>query len=123
MTAFTKPSNTAPGSNRWADAWLDGLAFVVGLGMAWYFQWETRDLVWSLWLSSLVIGYAMIVWSIFGTGIFVAWKAAREPNSLQSESKGKVAIVGAILLGGGLFMLAFFTVHFGGFHYVHSVFL
>src|SRR3954469_1552470 len=122
MTAFTKPSNTAPGSNRWADAWLDGLAFVVGLGMAWYFQWETRDLMWSLWLSSLVIGYAMIVWSIFGTGIFIAWKAAKEPGLAQA-SKGNVALVGSILLGGGLFMLAFFTVHFGLFHFVHSVFL
>jgi hypothetical protein len=28
-----------------------------------------------------------------------------------------------LLIGGGLFMLAFFTVHFGGFHYVHSQFL
>ena len=29
----------------------------------------------------------------------------------------------ALLAGGGLFMLAFFTVHFGGFHFIHSVFL
>jgi hypothetical protein len=123
MTVFTKPSNPAASDSRWADAWLDGLAFIVGLGMAWYFQWETRDLVWSLWLSSLVIGYVMIVWSIFGTGIYLAWKAAREPMQSHAESKGKVAVVGAILFGGGLFMLAFFTIHFGGFHYVHSVFL
>ena len=27
------------------------------------------------------------------------------------------------MLVGGLFLLAFFTVHFGGFHFVHSVFL
>jgi hypothetical protein len=27
------------------------------------------------------------------------------------------------MVGGGLFMLAFFTVHFGMFHFVHSVFL
>jgi hypothetical protein len=108
---------------RWADAWPDALAFLTGLGLAWYFHWETRDLVWSLWLSSLVIGYAMIVWSIFGTGVFIAWKAAKEPASLQTASKGKGAVVAAIMLGGGLFMLAFFTVHFGGFHFVHSVFL
>ncbi len=109
--------------NRWADAWPDALAFVAGLGMAWYFHWETRDLVWSLWLSSLVIGYAMIVWSIFGTGAFLAWKAAREPDLRQPTPKGRLAAGGAVLLGGGLFMLAFFTVHFGGFHFVHSVFL
>ena len=33
-----------------------------------------------------------------------------------------VAFGGAALIG-GLFLLAFFTVHFGGFHFVHSVFL
>ena len=113
-----------PYRNRWADAWPDALAFVAGLGMAWWFHWETRDLVWSLWLSSLVIGYAMIVWSIFGTGWLIAWKAAREPAEPQPQaSTGKAAAVGAIMLGGGLFLLAFFTVHFGGFHFVHSVFL
>src|SRR3954465_7876525 len=97
-----------PTRSRWADAWPDALAFVAGLGMAWYFQWETRDLVWSLWLSSLVVGYAMIVWSIFGTGFAIAWKAAQEPAVLRQAPKGKVALVGAAMLGGGLFMLAFF---------------
>jgi hypothetical protein len=116
-------AETQAAGNRWADAWPDALAFVIGLGMAWYFQWETRDLVWSLWLSSLVIGYAMIVWSIFGTGAYIAWKAAREPASSSPTSAGKVAAVGGILVAGGLFMLAFFTVHFGMFHFVHSVFL
>ncbi len=35
----------------------------------------------------------------------------------------RVAAGAAVLLGGGLLMLAFFTVHFGMFHYVHSQFL
>jgi hypothetical protein len=32
-------------------------------------------------------------------------------------------IIDMIMLGGALFTLAFFTVHFGGFHFVHSNFL
>ena len=109
--------------NRWTDAWPDALAFVAGLGLAWYFQWETRDLVWGLWLSSLLVGYAMIVWGIFGPGIFLANKAWEQRADFAVESKGPAVAGGAVLLVGGLFMLAFFTVHFGMFHFVHSIFL
>ena len=99
---------------------MDGLAFAAGLAMAWFGKWESTDLVWSLWLSSLVVGYTLIVWNLSAT--------LREftVNALDDPAPG----VGAMKLGGGallavgtLFMLAFFTVHFGGFHFVHSVFL
>lgn len=114
--------NTVTGRS-WAKAWPDLVAFAAGLAVAWYFQWETRDLVWSLWLSSLVIGYAMIAWGIFGPGVFIATKAWRERAMLRSEPKTPMAAATMVLLAGGLFLLAFFTVHFGGFHYGHSVFL
>ena len=109
--------------SRWADAWPDALAFAAGLGLAWQFQWQTRDLVWSLWLSSLVIGYALIVWSIFGPAIFIATKAWANRAVLDTAPTATLAAGGALLLVGGLFLLAFFTVHFGMFHFVHSVFL
>ncbi|HEX2862745.1 MAG TPA: DUF6498-containing protein [Lacunisphaera sp.] len=85
---------------RWVSAWPDVLAFAAGLAVAWHAGWNTTDLVWSLWLASLVVGYAMIVWMIFSR-----------------------ALGSPLLLGGGLFLLAFFTFHFGFFHFVHSVFL
>lgn len=109
--------------SRWTKTWPDALAFAGGLGLAWYFQWETRDLVWSLWLSSFVIGYAMIVWGIFGPGVFIATKFWSERALLRDGPKETAALGGGIMLVGGLFLLAFFTVHFGGFHFVHSVFL
>jgi DNA-binding CsgD family transcriptional regulator len=110
--------------SRWAQAWPDALAFVVGLGLVWQFQWETRDLVWSLWLSSAVIGYAMIVWSIFGPAVSVATKAWRERENLRGTRPSWGMGLGAgVLAFGGLFLLAFFTVHFGMFHFVHSIFL
>jgi hypothetical protein len=86
--------------NAWARAWPDAMAFVVGLAIAWFGGWQTGDLIWSLWLSSLVIGYAMIVWPIFSR----PWGRTGE-------------------MVGGVFLLAFFTVHFGLFHFVHSIFL
>lgn len=116
-------SETDRPSNRWAEAWPDALAFALGLGLAWYFKWETRDLVWSLWLSSLVVGYAMIVWTIFGTGAVFATKAWENRAGLEGMSRGQLVAGGSVALMGGLFLLAFFTVHFGMFHFVHSVFL
>jgi hypothetical protein len=112
-------STSAPAlPNRWAGAWIDALAFVGGLATAWFADWKTADLVWSLWLSSLVVGYAMIVWNLTTT--------LREfgGNVVKDVNRGFAWVGGALLLVVGfLFGLAFFTVHFGGFHFVHSVFL
>lgn len=114
--------NTAVGArkNRWAGAWLDALAFAGGLAMAWWGRWETTDLVWSLWLSSLVVGYAIIVWTLSSTAREFAVTAVTDQTPNMGLAK---ASVGGLIGVGLLFGLAFFTVHFGGFHFVHSVFL
>ena len=104
----------------WMSAWPDALAFIVTLGMAWRGRWAATDLVWSLWLSSLVVGYAIVVWTLVRWGIEIAH--AEDARRAQLRP-GEVAKAGALLLVLGLVVLAFFTVHFGGFHYVHSQFL
>jgi hypothetical protein len=112
---------------RWTSAWPDLIAFVLGLGVAWASGWTTTDLVWSLWLSSLVVGYAMIVWSIIQPAIelgMLAWRGRASADlSLAATSPRALAVGAAVVIVGGLFVLAFFTFHFGGFHYVHSQFL
>jgi hypothetical protein len=113
-----------PPKNRWADAWPDALAFAGGLALAWWAGWATSDLVWSLWLSSLVVGYAMIVWTIFGPVLRFGRQAA---EAMAIKVNGKELALGAMgpaaVVFGSLFLLAFFTFHFGLFHFVHSVFL
>lgn len=104
----------------WIRAWPDLVAFFVGLAIAWFARWNATDLVWSLWLSSLVVGYAMIVWNLSSPLRELAGGLARERGSIPLVP---VLGTGALLAGGGLFLLAFFTVHFGGFHFVHGVFL
>lgn len=108
------------GKYRWAGAWPDALAFAGGLSLAWWLKWETTDLVWSLWLSSLVVGYATILW--FATEhlreFVVRARADRSPGAARAKLLG-----GGLILFGTLFTVAFFTVHFGGFHLGHSVFL
>ncbi len=104
--------------NRWLAAWPDAAAGAGGLALAWFFHWQVRDLVWSLWLSSLLVGYAMIVWMIFGPVL-----AARRAAAADGASPLASTALGAAYWVGALFLLAFFTFHFGMFHFVHSVFL
>jgi hypothetical protein len=83
----------------------DLLAFLIAVICVVTLQWEARDLIWGLWTCSLCVGYASIVTGIVATVV---------------RARGTTRIA---LAAGGLFMLAFFTFHFGMFHFVHSVFL
>jgi hypothetical protein len=112
--------NAPVAPNRWAGAWLDATAFALGLGLAWWQAWNTTDLVWSLWLSSLVVGYAMIVWRVSEPLRDAAQGIAADQGTVAPGAKLAVLALYGV---GTLFGLAFFTVHFGGFHFVHSVFL
>ena len=115
---------TGPTTNRWVEAWPDALAFAGGLAVAWYAGWATTDLVWSLWLSSLVVGYTIIVWSIFGPVSQIARGAFAGPGiTINGKGLTTAALGGGVLVIGGLLLLGFFTFHFGMFHFVHSVFL
>lgn len=114
----------AAGFQRWREGLPDVVAFGAGLAMAWHFQWQTTDLVWSLWLASLLVGFAMIIWSIFRPAISLGVNIWRDRSfKVAPAPVGAMALGAGAYLIGGLLMLAFFTVHFGMFHYVHSVFL
>jgi hypothetical protein len=117
-------SATDKEANRWFQAWPDAAAFAGGLALAWNNGWQTTDLVWSLWLSSLVVGYALIVWTIFGPAVLFG-RAAFADSSIKINGAELAlgALGGAVYLIGGLLLLAFFTFHFGMFHFVHSAFL
>jgi hypothetical protein len=83
----------------------DLVAFGGTVALAVAMRWQARDLVWALWTSSLVVGYATIVTTIV-RGVREHWRELH-----------------LIVLFGGVGLLAFFTFHFGMFHFVHSVFL
>lgn len=95
-------TGAAQGGGRWARAWPDAAAFAAGLALAWWQGWNTTDLVWSLWLSSLTVGFAMIVWGL------------SMPARLHLREKNPRAAVWAAI--GAVVALAFFTVHYGIFH-------
>ena len=105
-------------SESWVSAWPDALAFSVGLAVAWWARWNAGDLVWSMWLSSLVVGYSLIVWTIAQPAFELgrsAWK-----DALAHGNPASPWPFWTILFVGALFIVGFFTVHFGMFHYGHS---
>jgi len=96
----------------------DIAAFAVGLMAARMLGWTTTDLVWSLWLSSLTLGYLSILFAI-GKGLYLG-SAVVFSDRFPSQYRAKAVVGGSLV---GLFVLAFFSVHFCAFHAVHASFL
>lgn len=96
----------------------DILAFSIGLAAAYYLKWDTRDLVWSLWLCSLVLGHLTLLGALAG-GAYIGFHA------IAHKDFKKGMRMPAIFMGiaAGVFLMGFFSLHFGGFHAIHSVFL
>ena len=114
-------------TESWSSAWPDALAFAVGLAVAWWAGWKAADLVWSLWLSSLVVGYSIILWTMARPALTIArgaWRDRELVREMHAEwSPAGLLFGGLILLGGGLLVVGFVAFHFGMFHYIHSQFL
>jgi hypothetical protein len=96
----------------------DLAAFGLGLVCAHLLGWNTTALVWSLWLSSFVIGYLTIV-SLIGGGVFIGTILLSNPQ-FPSRLRPAALLIGTLAV---LFLLGFFSLHFCGFHSVHASFL
>ena len=109
---------TDPNTNDSSPLWPDLLAFGLALACAWFFEWKTTELVWSLWLGSLVIGYLTIL-GIIASGVYLGARVLRHPEFPQDKAKPAIIIGSAV----ALFFLGFFTLHFCAFHAGHAAFL
>ena len=92
------------------------ISFILTLILAELQQWQATDLVWSLWISSLVLGFSYLITGIISNAI----------QGVGFQGKGSSNLVEvsiALRVFGAVFFIVFFTIHFGMFHYVHSVFL
>src|SRR4051812_272635 len=106
----------------WRSGWPDAIAFVLGLAVARWANWNAGDLIWSLWLSSVVVGYTTIVWIIANPAIILSILAFRERNNPVNSTGALIFFMSLFLIGGAL-MLAFFSFHFLWFHLIQSSFL
>ena len=96
----------------------DLIAFAVGLTAAYFLNWETADLVWSLWFCSLMVGYLTILITL-GSGIYIGSRMMRH-EEFPVQYRGTAIWGGAAM---ALFFIGFFSLHFCGFHAGHSAFL
>src|SRR5437868_15249831 len=99
-------------SDSWTSSWPDAAAFALGLAVAWWAGWNTGDLVWSLWLSSFVVGYATIVWMIAHPSLDLGITAWRERAAVGADPRS-IIILWLLILACASLMLACFAMHFG----------
>ncbi|CAI8158139.1 MAG: Uncharacterised protein [Pseudidiomarina mangrovi] len=98
----------------------DLLAFAAGIYMASTSNWDTGNLIWGLWLSSLVVGYCMLGWYLARA----FWLEVSQPEA--SFSFGVPIsrwLTRALAVAIMIFFISFFSVHFSGFHFIHSIFV
>jgi hypothetical protein len=88
----------------------DVAGFVVAMAMAWVFSWQARDLIWSLWLSSVVFGFATIL-SLAARGHSLASAGTSGGDARRVPLPAVIAAT------------VFFCLHFAVFNFVHSGFL
>lgn len=99
------------------------IGFLITLIIANLQNWQITDLVWSLWITSLTLGYTFLITSVVANAIRNGMQQSDDsPNGIGKYlPNDQLRWIFAIF--GGLFTLMFFTVHFGLFHFVHSIFL
>ena len=81
-------------------------------------DWQTRDLIWSLWLSSLTVGYAVLITNIMK---MTFWPGRFSGYMMKDTFKPESSVIVRMLAGS--FLFGFFSIHFIGFHLGHAVFL
>lgn len=89
------------------DTVIEASTYVGTLALAYFSGWSTNDMIWSLWLSSLLIGFLIVVVS--------SVRRIFRPDATPLER--------AFSLVGGLGAIAFFSLHFGFVHYVYAAIL
>jgi hypothetical protein len=88
------------------DASLALFSFGLTVALATYEGWVAADLVWSLWLSSLAFGLVLFL-GVTGAALVGHVRRRRVLRPIATS----------------VFMLAFFVLHYGAFHYGHAQFL
>lgn len=132
--------------NDWVDVASSLLLVAASLLLAWWLAWSATDLIWSVWVSSLLTGWLIIVPSFFT--FFRAYNSPQESKKASPKRKKStstpaaeqsvpltlkqrypiayyairaVGVLAAVAFT--LFTTLFLLFHFTAFHIVHAVFL
>jgi|GEM_PF-2813549 len=99
---------------------IDIAAFALGLLITWYAGWRASDLVWVLWLSSLAVGFSLILWIGVLSGFWWIndeFRVSAHTHGRTRRRRRDLAVEGA----GGLMFVIMVTLFFGTFHLFHSI--
>lgn len=99
------------------------ISFLIILLLSKIQSWRVNELVWSLWISSLSLGYTFLISAIVSSTIHTVLNSDESENPDSNEFKSRNALRWVFTIFGGIFMVLFFTVHFGMFHFIHGIFL
>ncbi|HCC48008.1 MAG TPA: hypothetical protein DEQ38_07845 [Elusimicrobia bacterium] len=92
------------------------------LGMAAGGNWGVREILPLYWFESAIIGFFNILKILMASGP-ITGRASGRLQQLGEQYSGSSGALSVLLLGGRIFIAAFFTFHFGMFMAVHGVFL
>lgn len=92
------------GSQPESNLFVEIFAFGGTLALAYFSGWRAKDLIWSLWLSSLVVGFLSVL-------VSGGRRIIRPDATMVERAFSIIGALGAILT---------FSVHFGLFHYVYA---
>lgn len=107
----------------WLQLVISLISFVFIVIIALFNRWDASDMVWSLWITSLTLGYGYILSGIASN--VISHRAGLQDSVLSKilpQSTSSILSIFFVIIG-ALFQLLFFTFHFGLFHFVHSIFL
>ncbi len=107
----------------WLQLVIGLFSFLVIFILARVENWTAANMVWSLWITSLTIGYCYLFAGIISNALRSQMiDESSLINRLFQDSIPSWIKFGFIFIG-MLFQLIFFTLHFGLFHFVFSIFL
>ncbi len=108
--------------NSWIKKYfIELFLFSFSLAAAYFMGWNNTDLIWSFWITSLVVGYVTIFrTTVAPLSLLVKLMRSPEDNKkfreLPTTMKLKIAIFGLFFIPISLFYVVFLSFHFCIFH-------
>lgn len=89
-----------------------------------HMAWGPREVIWSLWAASLLTGgITLLLGIVMGTFGWVLPALRGQKGRAQAVTARHIIGLALGSSAVGLFLIGFFSVHFGLFHAVHGLFL
>lgn len=108
--------------NSWVKKYFTELVlFFFALAAAYFIGWNNTDLIWSFWITSLVVGYVTIFRTSVAplsmlTKLILSPEDGKKFRELPATTKLKIAIFVLFFIPISLFYVVFLSFHFCIFH-------